>query len=717
MRILLKALIMIGILIIPLQEVLSQNMKAKLVETNETELIVSVDIPSYQGFDIIEINNNLKQSVFNGDKYLIDSLGKPNIPVIITKIAIPNGMKPIVKITKGKPFIYDNIDLPPVQDPQMDSESERKYRYDSVIYKTNKFYPGKIAECGNIKNKRGYKFSELYMYPYQYNPVINRLTVYPELSVTVKFKGIHHSIRKPLKNQMVEDFIRHQTINGHKILETESFDAEKTVDQKVDVSLSNLKSATLSSSGGCEFLIITHDDFEGAANSLLNWKESIGIQTTVVKTSDISSTYDADNDATRRVYIEAYIDTAYNNWTPCPEYLLLLGDEEFIPTFERYQLPSTAYTTDIHYADTDSPNDYEADIPGYGRLPVDTEGEATTVVNKIISYESTYKGISFYSNVLGAAYFQDREDYEYTCDGKAALSFAEVMEDIGNFMENGLGLNFNRVYTAQTGCGINTPTEWKYDCCNPDNPIRIPLEWWTSVEPEDLDWSGETSDIINAIENGCFLAMHRGHGLNNGWSDPQFETDDVLALNNGNLTPIVWSINCLTGDFLSGSYHCLAEELLLHPSGGGVGVVAATEETGTFSNEKLIKGMVDAIWSNYNYGSSDNVLYRLGDILDHGKSFTDDMSKSLYHCLGDPTMRIYPYNCQAGEVYLSNETLYNTLVVDICKSGYVNNYEIKNGASLTINFGELLEITNDFEIEIGATLTIEPDDIETGFQY
>ncbi len=697
----------IGFLLTTLSEALSQE-KIKLVQNNENGLIVAVNIPSYKNFDLLKTHKSFEQNIINGGDYLIDSLGKPNVPVIISKIAVPNGTKPSIKIIPGKPIVFTDIDLLPVQEPLMDCECEREYRYDSVVYKTDKKYPGILAECKRVKNKRGYKFSDLYMYPYQYNPVQKKLFIYPDMSVTIEFNGSHQAIRKSLKNQRIENFIKYHTVNGDKVLQNASFyDINDVNYEQVagEFSQTNLKSTTLSSTGGCEYLIITHDDFESAANTLQTWKESIGIQTTVVTTSNISSTYETDDDATRRTDIENYIDNAYNNWNPCPEYLLLLGDVEFIPIF-------TSTASDINYADIDDPIDYEADIPGYGRLSIDTEAEADTIVNRIIDYESTYKGSSFYNNVLGAAYFQDKETGG-TCDGKATRGYAETMEDIKNFIENGLNLNFSSVYTAQD-CGTTTPTDWLWSC---SNSYRAPSDWCTSVEPEDLDWSGETADITNAIENGCFLVMHRDHGAYNGWSKPHFRSANVLALDNGNFRPVVWSINCQTGRFDYSSDECFAENWLIHPSGGSVGVVAATRNTGSYTNELLIKGLVDAVWPNFNYGGSNDPIYRLGDILDHGKGFTGSSHKKLYHCLGDPAMRIFPYNCQSGEIYLTDEILYNNKTVNACKSVHINNYEIKNDADLTINAGKSVEITSDFEVEVGATFTIEPVDIKTGFMY
>ena len=42
---------------------------------------------------------------------------------------------------------------------------------------------------------------------------------------------------------------------------------------------------------------------------------------------------------------------------------------------------------------------------------------------------------------------------------------------------------------------------------------------------------------------------HRDHGFEDGWGDPYFDTGHVSGLTNGELLPVVFSLNCLTGRF------------------------------------------------------------------------------------------------------------------------------------------------------------------------
>ncbi len=681
--------LVISLLSIINEETKAQIVNKKIVQSNSDRLIVTTDLLEFERINSSDLNRKLLEYIEGGGEYLIDSLGKPNVPIIKSMISVPNGTKPILKIELGKPVIFRDIEVPPVQMPLMDCESdkEEKFIIDSVTYTTNKAYPNKFAEFGSIMSKRGYKLTDLFLYPYQYNPVTKELIVYPNLTVSVDFKGTRQPIRGQLKSSNVENYIKDRTINGKEVLKNIFF---------TDFSHKDTKSTS-----GCEYLIVTHDDFENAANDLKAWKDSIGIETKVVRTSDISSTYESDSDSIRRDTIKSYIKNAYNNWNIVPEYLLLLGGIDYIPTFYNSWGPS-----DFIYVMFEEPFGYVADIPGFGRLPVNTSNEATTIVNRIIDYESNHKGSSFYETVLGAAYFQ-----EGNIPGKCSRGYAEIIEDILNFMENGLNFEAERVYYAPSHI---TPEEWRWDC---SHHMREPAAWCTSSEPQDFDWDGNYNHINNAINDGTFLVLHRNHGSWNRWSHPNYTNSHIEQLDNDDLRPIVWSINCQTGrfDLSDPNTMCFAENWLIHPTGGGVGVIAASRNTPTWDNHRLIKGLTDAIWPEYGYGSSSTPRYRKGDILDYGRSFNAARNRSLYNYFGDPTMRIFPYNCEPGDIVLSNDILYGNKIVNACKSISVFNYEVESEANLEIYFGQSLDITHSFKVHSGASLTIKPEDIKTGF--
>ena len=87
----------------------------------------------------------------------------------------------------------------------------------------------------------------------------------------------------------------------------------------------------------------------------------------------------------------------------------------------------------------------------------------------------------------------------------------------------------------------------------------------------------------------------------------------------------------------------------------------------------------------------------------------------MYNYFGNPTMRIFPYVCDWGNISLYDDELDENKTVKACKSVTVYNYDVLSGADLEIYFGQSFEITDDFEAEIGSTLSIEAVNIKTGF--
>ena len=121
---------------------------------------------------------------------------------------------------------------------------------------------------------------------------------------------------------------------------------------------------------GARYLIISDDNFVAYADSLLAWKARKGLLPRLVPMSEVGSTqYD----------IKEYIQTAYDTWDVPPEYILLLGDTDHVPT------GGGAFPTDNFYARLDGA-DFIADV-FVGRLPADTELEAATMLAKTLAYD------------------------------------------------------------------------------------------------------------------------------------------------------------------------------------------------------------------------------------------------------------------------------------------------------------------------------------------
>ncbi|HEC02775.1 MAG TPA: hypothetical protein ENI81_04470, partial [Phycisphaerales bacterium] len=117
--------------------------------------------------------------------------GEPDVPVFAEWVLIPNGTQYSLRIDPGKPVVYDNVDIPPVQPPRLNSKwaPAPDLTINTITYSTDGDFPGVLAEVGPVKNVRGQQCAIMRLYPYQYNPVARRLSVYPDLEVSLQFEG------------------------------------------------------------------------------------------------------------------------------------------------------------------------------------------------------------------------------------------------------------------------------------------------------------------------------------------------------------------------------------------------------------------------------------------------------------------------------------------------------------------------------------------------
>jgi len=587
----------------------------KLLEENTEEINYT-----YINEENIHINFNLKDLSDNtintdlGDftvfeipnSGFIGDLGKPLLPVKTCLFAVPtlDLSFSIVDFHIKGTYLVGRIY--PAQKPQTDDNyDDNEFIIDENFYQIDKNYPGKLGEIITKGKIRDISFVKIEFYPVQYNPKKQIATIYDEITISLSWdKGQTVSVESDFSHSSFSNlyesiFLNWQGFNDNTLI------MEQTYGSRED---------------GCDYLIITHPDFYSEILELANWKHYKGYNTKLV---DTNVTGDTSNE------IQQYIQNAYDTWDPRPSYLLLVGDSEFIPT----SYSSTG--TDLYYVTVDG-SDYFPDMY-HGRIPVDTAQEAELIVDKILKYERDPPSLeSFYENFVVAAYFQDDEQ-----DGYETRRFVRTSEEVRDYLLT-LDYEIERVYVTESY--IN-PTHYNNGYYGNGEPLPEEL-----LRPN-FAWDGDAEDIVNAIENGIFILNHRDHGFEDGWGDPYFDTSHVEELTNGDLTPVVFSINCLTGRF--DDYECFAEEFLRKEGGGAVAVFAATRVSYSGYNDFLCRGFYDAQWPEFDteIGDNDTSLYTLGEIMNYGKVFMtqtwgdpwgyEDYTFELFHIFGDPTMEIW----------------------------------------------------------------------------
>ncbi len=658
----------------------------EVVESSAEHLVLQLTLPDHVIDSVVMLDGNSYQ-MFSVEGAGYPPEGKPDVPVFIRSILVPNGRTVHLEVDPGDPeIIYDDILLNPVQAPYADLEdsSISDFVKDEETYARDSVYPGVWAEIEPVEVMRGQEMVEVRFYPYQHNPVEETLHIYPNLRVNISFEGDIQPIPDRLQSEIFDDIYRRKAINADEILE-----AEKAVETPTEPKYGPY---------GWDYLIFTDPDFEQAANKLAAWKQKMGYKTLVTKVPKKWGAQDIK---------DALVD-AYYNWDTVPEYVLLIGDSEFIPPFYKtwHIYNSTKYKgnintqgrvgTDLYYSTLESagniinPNGDLVPEVLLGRLSVDEPYEAMDRVNAIINYEKNPPSdASFYNNVVMASQFQDGGSvvvqtsigttftHVIDPDDIEDRRFTQTTEDIALFLGNTpVNKTIKRMYFADPG---SSPKKW--------NDNKQEIQTWKNFNgintqvgvnlPSHLlggfQWNADATKIKTAVNAGSFLVTHRDHGGRMRWSQPRLEGIwDVALLTNQDLLPVVWSYNCQTGwfdnetDFKATTgladlttvtdeafsefwERPLASAISDHDY-GAVGIVAPTRVTYGTYNARLFMGMTEAIWPKYtNSSSTAKSLYQMGAVLNHGKAFmsqntssgiTETLQLEGYHYFGDPSMEI-----------------------------------------------------------------------------
>jgi hypothetical protein len=600
--------------------------EVKLVKSDEKGLTIEMSLPGFQSRDTVVGEETYQQLEIPGGGFTAD-IGSPELPVVSTHLEVPFGAQAEVEVTDSKFKVLPGYNIYPAQEPWLNLEEAKKppFTKNDEVYSTNVFFPEKIVQVSRAGELRGYRIVFFAVFPVQYNPVTKELKVYSKLTLRLNYTELPEMTdaleikamkRKAKFSKDFEPLYRAAILNyappsEEVMMMVDTLKKKKVIDTLRVVDTLPIKWI------GPDYLIITHDHFYNAVLPLKQHRETQdGFSVQIVKLSQIPP-----GDANA---IKNYIKYT---WLIPPTYVLLVGDADYLPTNYVTDHPSYTYEenekigTDLYYS-TLTAGDYYPDL-FLGRLPADTIGEIRLMVDRIIDYEKNPpKCTGMFKRVLLAALDEFGRPWIATCD------------DIAAYLTT-LSYTCIKVYTGGT-------------------------------------YTGTTTDVINAINQGVFLAIHRDHGNScnapvlpcpDGWDHPPFNTTHIPSLSNGEKVPVMFSMNCRTGWFDGETdkdtkptiTDCLGEELLSHTNGGVVGFIGSTRASYSGYNDEMTFGFVDAIFPNFNptEGSSTS-LRRLGQILNQGKQYMYNkyvtpggvpsepikIEYEMFHLLGDPAMKI-----------------------------------------------------------------------------
>lgn len=470
---------------------------------------------------------------------------------------------------------------------------------------SNSFIPSDIATLGNTAIYRGDVLQSIIVSPIQYNPSNKTMRIHRKFSYFVS-----SSAPMPEKKS---DILSDVFLNNFDISIIDALKFTKFY-RETDVPIS--------------YLMLAPSSLERWATELHYWKQHLGYEVEL----DV-------RDKWTTTSIKERISEFYNSRTDA-YYVLLIGDNQLMPSMlVKSPLDNKYLYSDMYYACMDGPEDTMPDLI-YGRIPASTSDELAAVVNKIIQYEKNPNNNKSETSFMAAAYFQDSNK-----DGFEDVYFTRTAETVCSSLESVFD-NVKRVYCHTSDA---TPTAW--------NRNTVGLTFPESLKKSEA-WGGNKSDIISAINGGCNMVLHRDHGTTLGWADPAFSTSDLADLNN-NIYPIVFSINCLSGNFTATNN--FAKKLLCMSSAGAAAVIGATTTSYSQLNDVLSLAMMNSIWPNKSFkyynstGQFDNSFkspaYSIGEVLQIGLSRMEEAfpqysqyaahERLEFHCLGDPSLYIY----------------------------------------------------------------------------
>lgn len=594
-------------------------------------------------------------------------LGKPSVPAHNEIIALPANSSIKITITNSVSSEIEGIRVIPAQEPDVDTKGAKQTPFviDNSFYSGNKPFPSDIAQVVEVQKLRGNSLAIIQIRPVQYLPNSNSIRVYSKLKIKIEFLG----------GTNFDNFANDNSEIFSQILKNIVLNSNSIPQHSVAIK-SNQKGITTLTSVPVQkrYIIITHDNYKEAADTLAKWKSQLGYTVDVVS----RALWDT-------LQVKDSIKTRYLNYTPKPDYFVIIGDQQDIPGCARRAPDNRVFYTDLYFACMDGPTDYLPEM-ARGRISVTSASQANSVVQKIINYERyPVNEASFYSTGLNTGEFQDDN-----LDGWDERRFINTNEEIWSYL-SGKGYTMNRQYTTNSNI---TPTNYNSSFYSLGQAIPTAIR-----RSSGYPWTANEQNMYTEINSGRFLVVHRGHGYEGGWgwSKPFFTShpsyNNVNTLNNGTKLPIVLSVECHSGDF--STTECLAENFTRKLNGGAAGVISSSFYSYSGHNDALAVGFIDAIWSSPGllptFGSGGKVnpsvnshadIVTMGDVMNqgllrmvqtwNGSNSSNKYQYELYHYFGDPTTRIWTSNPVTATATHASGYLRNVNSITITNSNCTN---------------------------------------------
>jgi hypothetical protein len=485
-------------------------------ETNAENMVIEFkqDEPTYEtSGDYVKLSSSNKGTTTD--------YGQPELPLFSTLIQIKSDREYFVTFNILSSHVKSDIMVFPFQNKHKTEAPGLINFTDESFYNQEALYPESILKVSDRLIMRDLNLLNISVVPYRYYPASRTLEVIDELEIEVSEIGErdNEDVQNRLPSRVFEKLYSTLVLNYEEHNRQEEFQDP----------------AILYICGG-------NSESNSYFQQLVDWRHQRGY---TVYTASLNETGNSSSS------IKNYIQNAYNNFNPPPEYVALVGDvggSYSVPTFYEdwgHDYWGDACEGDQPFSQLDG-NDLFPEVI-VGRISVRSSSNISNIVNKIIHYEkATYLG-----NLNG---FYER---------------AAVIGDPG---DSGLSTIITSHYVEEimTAFGVE------------DVNLKTSGSSWVS-------W------MENQLEDGVLYFQYRGfYGVSG------FDNGDIDDANNGHKLPFATVLTCGTGSFAEENT-CLSEQFLKagslsNPRGAVAAVSTATGNTHTMFNNIIAMGMYDGLF-------------------------------------------------------------------------------------------------------------------------
>lgn len=549
--------------------------------------------------------------------YPSDIAGTPSLPVRTAMFVLPKNAENISLTENHTDWISINGYLPTPARPA-------KYDYDvysiSNVPSITRFDNKDAARISKIEHTNSQTIVHVTLSPVYYSGITDVVEACRELNYTLSFSYGNSAQASMRSNHMAPKSVK--------------------VEYACEV---HMKPSS--------YVIITTPPYESSIKSYANWKRRFGHEVYILS-----------KDSWTPKEIKDSVSAVYHR-TESLDYAIFAGPYKDIPAMisptyyykPDESSPNGEMRTDFYYACVNGDNDKTPSIHT-GRFIADNVEEMENIIRKEMLYYNTGANTpGFYNN---AAHVSRFEVSSYNGSDKTVTTspFIKTSEALRNHVIAN-NIHVSRIYDADDGA---KPKYWI------KNGVKelMPQE----LQYGNFPWTANTNDVVEAFNDGNFYIMYMAHGALSGWGQPSFGYQDFSRLNNQDALPIVFSMTCNTGNFVSEDG--FARHILANDNGGARTVIASERPSFMNYNDAIAIGMFNTLWQTPKIDSDivnidklviipidpsilkSGINYieqkTIGNILSTGKIWMNHMSSpgqgmiqehcEMYHIFGDPGM-------------------------------------------------------------------------------